>query len=58
MNSEYIIKLLNELLNTKLTERQREITTATIQHIKIQGNEIQKYKDDITDMEIPSENKS
>lgn len=58
MNSEYIIKLLNELLNTRLTDRQREVITQTIQHIKRQGEEMQKHKDDITDLKIPRENQS
>jgi hypothetical protein len=53
MNGESIIRLLHELLNTRLTERQREIVNAAIQHIIIQGDEMQKHKDDITDLKIP-----
>jgi hypothetical protein len=59
MNSEYIIKLLNRMLNDRsLSARHREIVTQTVQHIKLQGEELQKYKDDITDMKIPRENQS
>ena len=49
MNSEYIIKLLHELLNTQLTERQRSIITQSIQHIRRQGDELE----DITETRHP-----
>jgi hypothetical protein len=59
MNSHEILKQLNRLLvNRNIDTRTQLIIQQAIQHIKLQGAELQTLKDDITDMTIPHENES
>jgi hypothetical protein len=58
VNSHEILKQLNRLLNNRnIDKRTRMIIQQTIQHIKIQGDELQTLRDDITDLKIPREDK-
>ena len=53
MNSDEKLRQLNRLVNDReLSHRSRNIIHSTIQHIKIQDQELLKFKEDITDLQI------
>lgn len=56
MNSDAILRQLNRLANDRqLTQQQRNIIHATIQHIRKQDDEMLTLKEDITDMTMPED---
>jgi len=56
MNSHEILKRLNMMVNDRrIPSRTRQELRQVIVHIKLQGEELQTLKDDITDMTIPDE---
>ena len=53
MNSDEKLRQLNRLVNDReLSHRSRNIVHSTIQHIKMQDQELLKFKEDITDLQI------
>lgn len=56
MNSDAILRELNRLVNSRnLTGQQRNIVTHTIQHVRLQDEEINKIRRDITGWEDPDD---
>jgi hypothetical protein len=56
MNSDNIYRLLNRMLNDQLMpHRHRRDLQTVVQHIRHQDREISELKEDITDVNLPSE---
>ena len=57
MNSDPVLRELRRLANDqRLTHTQRQIAVQAIQHIRLQDDELQKLRDDVSEWEDPDGN--
>ena len=56
MNSNTVLKLLNRLVNDRsLSGSQRSVIQQTMQHIKLQDQELDKIREDVSNWRNPDD---